>query len=157
MPLIETNNRGNAWCRKANDQSVRGSGSASRLENVRGRKVFDGDLLYKRSCTEVQEQEKLQQLRYCWGFLEARTLFAMLAAVKPRTMATRLIRISRAMETVEGVRSIECLMFNVEKAMACLTATSERSDSQRSRGPGIIKVPYSLLITLLIIGLLLIG
>lgn len=51
----------------------------------------------------------------------------MLAAVKPRTMATTLMRISRAMDTVEGDKSIECLMFNVEKAMTCLTATSERS------------------------------
>ena len=51
----------------------------------------------------------------------------MLAAVKPRTMARTLMRISLAMERAEGERSIECLMLNVEKAMACLTATSERS------------------------------
>ena len=51
----------------------------------------------------------------------------MLTTVKPRTMATTLIRISRAMDIAEGERSIECLMFKVEKAMACLTATSERS------------------------------
>ncbi len=51
----------------------------------------------------------------------------MLAAVKPRTMATMLMRISRAMDRVEGDRSTECLMLSVEKAMACLTATSERS------------------------------
>ena len=51
----------------------------------------------------------------------------MLAAVKPRTMATTLMRISRAMETVEGDKSIECLILKDEKAMACLTATSETS------------------------------
>lgn len=51
----------------------------------------------------------------------------MLAAVKPRTMATTLMRISLAMETAEGERSIECLMLKVEKATTCLTATSERS------------------------------
>lgn len=51
----------------------------------------------------------------------------MLAAVKPRTMATMLMRMSRAMDRVEGDRSIECLMFNVEKAMTCLTATSDKS------------------------------
>ena len=51
----------------------------------------------------------------------------MLAAVNPRTMATRLMRISRAMERVEGDKSIECLMFKVENVMVCPTATSERS------------------------------
>ena len=53
----------------------------------------------------------------------------MVTAVKPRTMARMLIRISRAIDRVEGDRSIEkeCLMLSVEKAMACLTATSERS------------------------------
>ena len=51
----------------------------------------------------------------------------MLATVKPRTMAMTLMRISLAIETVEGDRSMECLMLRVEKAMACLTATSERS------------------------------
>ena len=51
----------------------------------------------------------------------------MLAAVKPRTMAITLMRSSRAMDRVEGDKSTECLMLNVEKAMACLTATSERS------------------------------
>ena len=49
----------------------------------------------------------------------------MLAAVKPRTMAMTLIRISLAMETAEGERSIEWLMLNVEKR--CLTATSDMS------------------------------
>ena len=51
----------------------------------------------------------------------------MLATVKPRTTAITLMRISLAIETVEGDRSMECLMLRVEKAMACLTATSERS------------------------------
>ena len=51
----------------------------------------------------------------------------MLATVKPRTMAMTLMRISLAIETVEGDRSMECFMLRVEKAMACLTATSERS------------------------------
>ena len=49
----------------------------------------------------------------------------MLAAVKPRTMAMTLMRISLAMETAEGERSIEWLMLNVEKR--CLTATSDMS------------------------------
>ena len=62
---------------------------------------------------------------YCSGFLEVSTLLAMLAAVKPRTMAMTLIRISLAMETAEGERSIEWLMLNVEKR--CLTATSDMS------------------------------
>ena len=78
-------------------------------------------------------------LRYCSGFLEASTLLVMLAAVKPRTMATRQIRSSRAMDRVEGDKSMECLMFNVEKAMTCLTATSERSIfTKNSGGPGVI-------------------
>lgn len=64
---------------------------------------------------------------YFIGFLEASTLFTMLAAVKPSTIARILIRTSRAMDRVEGDRSIECLMFRVVKATACLTATSERS------------------------------
>ena len=51
----------------------------------------------------------------------------MLAAVKLRTMAMTLIRISLAMETAEGERSIEWLMLNVEKATACLTVTSDMS------------------------------
>ena len=51
----------------------------------------------------------------------------MVAMVKPRTMAMTLMRISRAIETVDGEISMECLMLRVEKAMACLTATSERS------------------------------
>ena len=53
----------------------------------------------------------------------------MVTAVKPRTMARMLIRISRAIDRVEGDRSIEkeCLMLSVEKAMACLTATSATS------------------------------
>ena len=51
----------------------------------------------------------------------------MLATVKPRTMAMTLMRISLAIETVQGDRSMECLISRVEKAMACLTATSERS------------------------------
>ena len=51
----------------------------------------------------------------------------MLAAVNPRTMATRLMRTSRAMERVEGDKSKECLMFKVENVMVCPTATSERS------------------------------
>ena len=51
----------------------------------------------------------------------------MLETVKPRTIAMMLMRTSLAIETVEGDRSMECLMLRVEKAMACLTATSERS------------------------------
>ena len=51
----------------------------------------------------------------------------MLATVKPRTMAMTLMRISLAIETVDGDRSMECLMLRLEKAMTCLTATSERS------------------------------
>ena len=64
---------------------------------------------------------------YWSGLREASTLFAMLAAVKPRTMATMLMRMSREMDRVEGDKSIECLMFNGEKAIACLTATSDES------------------------------
>ena len=75
----------------------------------------------------LQERQKLQQLRYCSDFVEARTLLAMLATVKPRTMAMTLMRISLAIERAEGDNSMECLMLRVEKAMACLTATSERS------------------------------
>lgn len=94
-------------------------------------KIFDGDLLCELPCTVLQDEQELQQLPYCSGLLEgegeASTLLTMLAAVKPRTIAIMLIRISRATERVEGDISIECLMLNVEKAMACLTETSERS------------------------------
>lgn len=51
----------------------------------------------------------------------------MLIAATPITTAIMLIRISRAIETAEGDKSIECLIFNVVKATACLTPTSEMS------------------------------
>ena len=75
----------------------------------------------------MKKRKRLGHLSYRFGFLEVRTLLTILAAVKPRTMATTLIRISRAMETAEGERSIECFTLNVEKAIACLTETSESS------------------------------
>ena len=78
-------------------------------------------------CAVLQEHEKLQRARYYSGFLEANTLLVMLAIVKPKTIATTLMRISLAIKRVVGDKSTECLMFNGEKAMTCLTATSERS------------------------------
>lgn len=47
------------------------------------------------------------QSGYGGDFFERRTLFTMLAAVKPTTMAIMLIRISRAIETAEGEMSTE--------------------------------------------------
>lgn len=59
------------------------------------------------------------------------TLFTMLAAVKPITIAIMLIRTSLAIETAEGDNSTVCLTSHVVKATACLTATSERSIVQK--------------------------
>ena len=102
--------------------SVRGSSSAKRLDDMQRQRYG-----IKNGCRECPAASKLGQLRYGFGFLEVRRLLTILAAVKPRTMATTLIRISRAMVTAEGERSIECLTLNVEKEIACLTATSENS------------------------------
>lgn len=109
--------------------TTRIAGTWARRPDMRisDKKVFDSDLLYLLPCIVLEDEKQLRRLRCYSRFLEASTLLAMLAAVKPRTMATTLIRISRAMDTVEGDKSKECLIFNVEKAMTCLTATSERS------------------------------
>jgi len=64
---------------------------------------------------------------YCDDLLYTRALLTMLAAVKPTTAAIIQNLISRAIDTAEGDKSIECRIFTGDTAMACLTATSERS------------------------------
>ena len=66
-------------------------------------------------------------LVYAGPRLEERTLLMTLAAATPTTIAMMLMRTSRAMDTADGDSSIECLMFKVVNAMACLTPTSEMS------------------------------
>jgi hypothetical protein len=51
----------------------------------------------------------------------------MLAAVNPKTMTVMEMRISLAIETVEGDISKECLIFRLLKATACLTPPSDKS------------------------------
>lgn len=69
----------------------------------RGRNLYDDDLLYTRA------------------------LLTMLAAVKPTTTVMIQNLISRAIDTAEGDNSMECRIWTGDTAMACLTATSERS------------------------------
>ena len=72
-------------------------------------------------------------MRYCTGFLEAKTLLTIAVADKPSTMAIMLIRISRAKDTEVAEASIECLTFKVVNARVCLTATSEKSIIRSSK------------------------
>jgi len=69
----------------------------------------------------------------------------MLAAVKPTTMTIIQNLISRAIDTAEGDSSMECRMFTGDTAMACLTATSERSisflDQKRKRVNSLKRTP----------------